>query len=142
MIFSRRRVAQVFFAVAATTVYGWRDTGFARAASATMDIPIHPTIARLASFYPDAAACRRIVSALPPVVLAQLASSGFARLKQNAMLACADGRIASREVLEALLADDFRHGRTVQSGGFLLAETEATLAFVRGATGSLTCCGK
>jgi hypothetical protein len=39
---------------------------------------------------------------------------------------------AARKTLDAVLADDFRRGRTVLVAGFQLAETEAILVFMRG----------
>ena len=135
MQISRRRLGRIVLGMSAAGTAFWCGIGFARSASGTIDVIGYPVLARLASLYRDERACRRIASALSTSVAAELIGSGLTRVEENAARAWMDRRSAARGVLDSLLADDFRRGRTVRAGGFLLAETEAVLVLVRSSVG-------
>lgn len=70
-------------------------------------------------------------------MVAELTELRLARAEQNAARAWTKTRGTPGSVLEAVLADDFRRRRTVEAGGFLLAETEAILVLMRGSRGEI-----
>lgn len=136
---TRRRLGRIVLGFAAAGTFNWSGIGVARAGPAlpTIDLSRFPALTRLASLYPDDAACQRIASTLSPSALVELSGSGITRAERNAARAFAERQSAIRPILQALLADDFRSGRTVQASGFHLSETETALALVRSATARL-----
>jgi hypothetical protein len=131
MKFSRRRLGRIILGMSVVGTPGWHGVACAYGTLASTDGSLYPTLVRLASLYPEAAAWSRLASTLSPSAVARLAASGLARAERNAACACAKRQCAGREILSELLASDFRRGRTVQAGAFLVAETEAALLLLR-----------
>jgi hypothetical protein len=132
MKLSRRKLGQIVLGMAVAGTSGWRSAACAHAAAAPIDGALYPTLARVASLYPEATAWQRLVSTLSTSALAQLTVSGLARAERNAARAYAKRRRSvTREFVSELLASDFRHGRTVRAGAFLIAESEAALLLLR-----------
>src|SRR5262249_30761464 len=86
----------------------------------------------LAYLYKDKSACQRIASALPPTIASRLCGEQLMRSETIARtLIMNNQRTPHYDILDTLVADDFRHGRTVVADRLLLSETEAILVLVR-----------
>jgi hypothetical protein len=131
MQISRRRLGQYVLCGSAATA-SLCGFDFAGRSFAAIHVSEYPGLARLACLYRDAAGCHRIASTLSHATVAELTGFRLDRAEQNAERAWEETRATAARVLEGLLADDFRGRRTVEAGGFLLAETEAILALMRG----------
>ena len=131
MQISRRRLGRVLLAMSAGGTASWCGISDDLAASGAIDAVDFPVLISLASLYRDRVACQRIALAISPAVVALLSGSKGAAIEERAARMWKSGGSSGRAWLDAQLADDFRHARTVQAGAFQLAETEAELVLIR-----------